>query len=152
MIKQYIKTKISNFVNRIATEVAQTTAREVAENVAREIGNEVAQTTAREVSENIAREIGTQVAQTLIEQNNLANSHKFNKLMGISFELSKRYKLFTNQLQILKFIYKKMISYLNRTKKLFLINIALFEISTNPSPCGYSPYKGRSQSARFRKT
>ena len=70
MLKQYIKTKISNFVNRIATQVAQTTA--------------------REVSENIAREIGTQVAQTLIEQNNLTNSHKFNKLMGISFELSKR--------------------------------------------------------------
>jgi len=90
MIKKYIKTKITNFVNKIATQVAQSTAREVSENIAREIGTQVAQSTAREVSENIAREIGTQVAQLKIEKNTLANTDKFDKLIGISFELLKR--------------------------------------------------------------
>ena len=118
MIKQYVKTKVSNFVIRIATDVANSKAREVAEEVAiskaREVAEEVANSKAREVAEEVANSKAREVAENFqkdtyirLEQNNLINIKKFNKLMGISFELSKRVNFLSSKLFINPWEYYK---------------------------------------------
>jgi len=69
MIKQYIKTKIFNFVNRIATDVADAKSREVAQEVTISIVNDI---------------------NHKIDNLNFDIKEKLSQLMGISFELIKK--------------------------------------------------------------
>jgi capsule polysaccharide export protein KpsC/LpsZ len=86
-IKHYIKIKTSDFIKKLIIEVSENISKEIRKELEQKnlINIEVSQKAAIEFSENIAKEIRAEV-----EKENLVNMEKFNKLISISFELSKK--------------------------------------------------------------
>ena len=104
MLKRYIKTRISNFVTRIATEVSRDVANQVSRDVANQVSQEVSRDVANQVSseilnkrlESFQSDIEANKQLSLLIRNNVINYIQNTKKINDTFDFDSFIKTYNN--------------------------------------------------------